>query len=47
MGGHSSRLEKAEEKISQLEDEMEELLVKSRPVRGICRNSPTPSKDQP
>jgi hypothetical protein len=53
MEGHSSTLEQAEDRISKLEDEMEikrkteELLVKqSRPVKGICKNSPTPSKDQ-
>jgi SMC interacting uncharacterized protein involved in chromosome segregation len=51
--GHSSRLEKAENRISELEDEIEitrkteELFVNtSRPVKGICKNSLTPSKDQ-
>jgi hypothetical protein len=51
--GHSSRLEQAEDRISDLEDKMEikgkteEMLVKqSRPVKGICKNSLTPSKDK-
>jgi hypothetical protein len=53
MEGHSSRLEQAEGRISELEDKMEikgkteELLDKnSRLVKGICKKSPTPSKDQ-
>jgi hypothetical protein len=52
MEGHSNRLEQAEDRISELEDEMEikrkieELLDNSRPVKGICKNSPAPSKDQ-
>jgi hypothetical protein len=54
MEGHSSRLEQAEDRISELEDKMEikgkteELLVKktSRSIKQICKNSPTPSKDQ-
>jgi hypothetical protein len=53
MEGQSSRLEQAEDRISELEDEMvikgktEELLVNnSRPVKGICKNSLTPSKHQ-
>jgi hypothetical protein len=46
MEGHSSRLEKAEDRISELKDEME---IKgkpednSRPMKGICKNSLTPS----
>jgi hypothetical protein len=52
MEGHSSRLEQAEDRISEKEDEMqikgktEELLNNSKPVEGICKNSPTQSKDQ-
>jgi hypothetical protein len=53
MEGHSSRLEHTEDRISELEDTMEikgktkELLSNnSRPVKGICKNSLTPSKDQ-
>jgi hypothetical protein len=53
MEGHSSKLEQAEERILELKDEMEikgqteELLVKnSKPVKGICKKLPTPSKDQ-
>jgi hypothetical protein len=52
MEGHSSRLEQAEDRISELEDKMEikgkteELESNnSRPVKGICKNSLTPSKD--
>jgi hypothetical protein len=51
--GHSSRLEQAEDRISELKDEME---IKgkttkyysnnSKPVKGICKNSLTPSEDQ-
>jgi hypothetical protein len=43
---------KAEGRISELEDEMvikgktEELLLDSKPVKGICKNSLPPSKDQ-
>jgi hypothetical protein len=51
MEGHSGRLEQAEDKISELEDEwkLKEKLKnyysnKSRPVKGICKNSLTPSK---
>jgi hypothetical protein len=51
--GHSSRLEQAEDRISEFEDKMEiqgkteELLINnSRPVKEIYKNSPTPSKDQ-
>jgi hypothetical protein len=50
MEGHSSILEQAEDRISELEDEM---LIKgktesenSSPVKGICKNSLTPSKYQ-
>jgi hypothetical protein len=53
MEGQSSRLEQAEDKISELEEEMvikgktEELLVRQlRPMKGTCKNSTTPSKDQ-
>jgi hypothetical protein len=53
MEGHSSRLEWAEDIVSEREDEMK-LKVKlksyysnnSRSAKGICKNSPTPSKDQ-
>jgi hypothetical protein len=48
MEGHSSRLEQAEDRISELEDEMvikgktEELLVRQlKSVKGICKNSPS------
>jgi hypothetical protein len=51
--GHSSRLEQAENRISEFEDKIyikektEEILGNnSRPVKGICKNSVTPSKDQ-
>jgi hypothetical protein len=50
---HSSRQEQVEDKISGLKDKIdikektEELLVKqSKAVKGICKNSVTPSKDQ-
>jgi hypothetical protein len=52
MEGHVSRLEQVEERMSKLKDKMaikgktKELLDNSRPVKGICKNSPTPSKDQ-
>jgi hypothetical protein len=53
-GVHSSRLEQAEDRISELEDEMEikgktEKLLpnNSRPVKGICKNSPSPSNSKP
>jgi hypothetical protein len=52
MEGHSSRPEQAEDRISELKDEMvikgktEELLDNSRTVKEICKNSPTPSKHQ-
>jgi hypothetical protein len=53
MEGHSSRLEQAEDSISELEDEMEikgkteeQLLKQPKPVKGICKNSTTPSKDR-
>jgi hypothetical protein len=53
MEGNSSRVEQAEDRISELEDEMK-LKAKlksyysnnSRPVKVICKNSLTPSKDQ-
>jgi hypothetical protein len=52
MEGNSSRQEHAEGRISELEDEMEvkgkteELLLKQlKPVKGKCKNLPTPSKD--
>jgi short-subunit dehydrogenase involved in D-alanine esterification of teichoic acids len=51
--GHSSRLEQIEERISELEDKIkikgktEEILSnRSRAVKGISKNSVTPSKDQ-
>jgi hypothetical protein len=48
---HSSRLEQAEDRISELEDEMvnkEKLKNYSflRPVKGIFKSSLTPSKDK-
>jgi hypothetical protein len=53
MEGHSRRLEQAEDRISEPENKMEvkgkteEVLIKhSRPVKTICKNSLTPSKDQ-
>jgi hypothetical protein len=52
MESHSSRLEQAEDRIAELKNEMvikwktEELLGNSRTEKGICKNSPTPSKDQ-
>jgi hypothetical protein len=53
MKGHFSRLEQVEDRISELEDKMEikgkteELLVRQLNImKGICKNSPTPSKDQ-
>jgi uncharacterized linocin/CFP29 family protein len=46
MECHSSRLKQAEDRISELEDEMVIKGNNSRPVEGICKNSPTPSKDQ-
>jgi hypothetical protein len=50
--GHSRRLEKMEDRISKLKDKIEikekteELLVNSRPVKRIRKNSLTSSKDQ-
>jgi putative cell wall-binding protein len=50
--GQSSRLEKVEERLSELKDKIEikekteELSNNSRLVKGKCKNSPTPSKDQ-
>jgi DNA-binding protein H-NS len=51
--GHSSRIEQTEDRISELEDEMEikgklknYLLNNTRPVKRKCRNSLAPSKDQ-
>jgi hypothetical protein len=52
MEGHSIRIEQTDHRTAELEDEMaikgktEELLNNSRPVKGICKNSMTPSKDQ-
>jgi hypothetical protein len=53
MEGHSSRLEQAEDRISELEDEMEikEKLKNyysnnTKTGKGICKNSQTLSKDQ-
>jgi uncharacterized protein YjgD (DUF1641 family) len=53
MEGHSSSIEEAEDRISALEDEMEikgkteELLHKQhKTMKGICKNSLTPSKDK-
>jgi hypothetical protein len=53
MEGHSSRIEQMKDSISKLEDEMgikgkteEVLLENSRPVKGIFKNSLTPSKHQ-
>jgi hypothetical protein len=58
MEVHSSRLKQAGDRISELKDKVEikgqteEQLVKqvtgynSRSVKGICKDSPTPSKDQ-
>jgi hypothetical protein len=52
MEGQSSRLEQAEDRISELGNEMvikgktEELLNNSRPVKRKCKNLPIPSKDQ-
>jgi hypothetical protein len=50
MEGHFSRLEQEEDRISQLEDKMEKLKSyysnNSSPVKGICKNSSTPTKHQ-
>jgi hypothetical protein len=53
MEGHSSRLEQAEDRISELEDEMEikEKLKNyysnnTKTGKGICKNPQTLSKDQ-
>jgi hypothetical protein len=53
MEVHSSSVEQAEGRISDLEDEVEikgkteELLVKQfKTYKVTCKNSPTPSKDQ-
>jgi hypothetical protein len=53
MERYSSRLEQAEDKISEFEDEMEiegkaenYYSNNSKPVKGISKNSLTPSKDQ-
>jgi hypothetical protein len=53
MEGHFNRLEQAEDRISELEDGMETkeklksyYLNNSKPVKEICKNSLTPSKDQ-
>jgi predicted RNase H-like nuclease (RuvC/YqgF family) len=49
MEGHSSRLEQTKDRISELADKMEIkgkteelLLTQLKPVKGICKNSPTP-----
>jgi Fe-S-cluster containining protein len=53
MIGHSSRLEKVDDRISELKDKLEikakteEILVKkSRASKAICKNAATSSKDQ-
>jgi hypothetical protein len=53
MEGQSSRIEQAEDRISELSDEMvikrktKELLVKQlNTVKRKCKNSLSPSKDQ-
>jgi uncharacterized protein involved in exopolysaccharide biosynthesis len=56
MEDHSSRLKQAEDRLSELEDEMEitgktvtnnrKNSNNSKPVKGICKNSLTQSKDQ-
>jgi hypothetical protein len=52
MGGHSSRLEQVEDRISELKDKIEIRgkinlsQTNSRAVKGTCKNSLTPSKDQ-
>jgi hypothetical protein len=52
VGGHSRRLEQAEDRISELKDKIEikekpeELLVNTTPMKEICKNSLTPSEDQ-
>jgi hypothetical protein len=53
MEGQSSRIEQAEDRISEIEDEMvikgktKELLIKQlKTCERKCKNSPTPSKDQ-
>jgi hypothetical protein len=50
--GNSRRLEQAEGRISELEDEwkLKEKLKNSnnsRPMKGICKNSLTPQKTKP
>jgi hypothetical protein len=50
--GHSSRLEQVEDGLSKFKHKIEikekttELLNNSRPMKGICKNSLTPSKYQ-
>jgi hypothetical protein len=50
--GHFSRLEQVEDRISEIKDKIEIkkkteiFLVKQLDVKGICKNSVTPSKDQ-
>jgi predicted RNase H-like nuclease (RuvC/YqgF family) len=50
--GHHSRLEQAEDRISGLEDKwklkekLKSYLSNLSPVKGIWKNSPTPSKDK-
>jgi hypothetical protein len=49
--GHASRLEQAEDSISELENKIEikgkteSYSNNSSPVKGICKNAMTPSKD--
>jgi hypothetical protein len=46
MDGYSRRIEQVENRISELEDKMEiNQSNNSRAVKGICKNSLTPSKD--
>jgi hypothetical protein len=53
MEGHSSTLKQAEDRISELEDEMEikgrneELLVNSRPVKEYARTHQLHQKTKP
>jgi hypothetical protein len=56
MEEHPSRIKQAEDRLSELEDEMEitgktvtnnrKNSNNSKPVKGICKNSLTQSKDQ-
>jgi hypothetical protein len=53
MEGQSNRIEQAEDRISELEDEIvikgktKVLLNNTRPVKRICKKLLTPSKDKP